>query len=364
MKYVLFASTALATVAAAGMASAQGMTLFGDARGGLYYDELLDNELQTTYRFRFGVRAEVETDSGITVGAEARADNANEAEQGTEGNFFVSGSLGTVTFGDTDGADERWVGDVPGNLSLTGLGDQNETVFLTNGGDFGDGAFGEVADDEFARPTIRYDFTVAGFGVSLSSNRTLQDWAVGGGYDFETGMGGVNIGVGYAEIDGFELVSEQGVPVTLEDINGDPVTAVGLNGDPVVLVTPIGVVLTQDDITSYSASIGGTFENFEAGVTWINNESDSADFQILNVGAETAFGEFGVGAYYTTVLDSGGVLAGDEAVGEINIDGDDGFGVTADYELGGGARVAGGVAKRRDRDSDEYVADLGIKVDF
>jgi outer membrane protein OmpU len=351
MKYVLFASTALATVAAAGMASAQGMTLFGDARGGLYYDEALDNELQTTSRFRFGVRAEAETDSGITVGAEARADHAQGAEQGRDGNFWVSGSMGTVTFGDTAGADEKWVGDVPGNLSLTGLGDQNETVFLTNGGDFGDGAFGEAPDDEFARPTIRYDFEIAGFGVSLSSNRTLQDWAVGTGFDFETGFGGFNVGLGYAEIDGFDLVSQENFPTEVTDIDGNPV----------IINVPQAVVVTQEDITSWSASLGGSFEMFEAGVTYIKNETDSADFDILNVGAETSFGNFGVGAFYTTVLSAGGALSDDEG---IDVEGNDGFGVTADYELGGGARVAGGVAKRRDREEDEYTADLGIKIDF
>ena len=50
----------------------------------------------------------------------------------------MSGSWGTLTFGDTNGADEQWVGDVPGDYSLTGLGDLDETRFVSNGGSFGD----------------------------------------------------------------------------------------------------------------------------------------------------------------------------------------------------------------------------------
>ena len=92
-----------------------------------------------------------ETDSGIIFGAEIRADNAEGGEGGDdgqiEGSVFVSGGFGTLTFGDTDGADEQWVGDVPGNFSLTGLGDLNETRFISNGGGFGDDDGVDFADN-------------------------------------------------------------------------------------------------------------------------------------------------------------------------------------------------------------------------
>ena len=82
-----------------------------------------------------------ETDSGITFGATIRADNAAGGQGGTNGqtagSVFVSGSWGTLTMGDTNGADEQWVGDVPGDYSLTGLGDLDETPFISNGGGFG-----------------------------------------------------------------------------------------------------------------------------------------------------------------------------------------------------------------------------------
>ncbi len=52
--------------------------------------------------------------------------------------------------GDTNAADEQWVGDVPGDYSLTGLGDLDETRFVSNGGSFG-GDFG----DNFAVQPLR-----------------------------------------------------------------------------------------------------------------------------------------------------------------------------------------------------------------
>ncbi len=103
--------------------------------------------------------------------------------------MFVSGSWGTLTFGDTNGADEQWVGDVPGDYSLTGMGNFDETPFVSNGGGFGNGNSINFANNPFARPTIRYDFDITGFGISLSSNRDLTDIVVGAGYSADFGGG-------------------------------------------------------------------------------------------------------------------------------------------------------------------------------
>ena len=59
----------------------------------------------------------------------------------------MSGSWGTLTFGDTNGADEQWVGDVPGDYSLTGLGDLDETQYVSNGGSFGNDTGNNFADE-------------------------------------------------------------------------------------------------------------------------------------------------------------------------------------------------------------------------
>ena len=115
----------------------------------------------------------------------------------------MSGSFGTLTFGDTNGADEQWVGDVPGDYSLTGLSDLDETRFISNGGSFGKDSGSNFAYNPFARPTIRYDFDIMGFGMSVSSNRDLTDIGVGAGYAADFGGGSWSAGVGYYKFDGF-----------------------------------------------------------------------------------------------------------------------------------------------------------------
>ena len=163
MKKILFATTALATLAVGGAASAE-IVLFGNARLGLGYNinndgtvnrpaeddtSSKDNSKRTlnvrnpdwdptdpdspefvrstivtqvgstedfraVSRIRFGVTMTGETDSGIAFGATIRADNAGgggtgpSAESGqTAGEVFVSGAWGTLTFGDTNAADEQ-----------------------------------------------------------------------------------------------------------------------------------------------------------------------------------------------------------------------------------------------------------------
>ena len=165
MKTILAASSALALVS--GTAAAQGVELFGEAFLGLGYNidndggVLFDDDGQTpdTVRaisqVRFGVEMTGETDSGMVFGAEIWADDAEGGEGGqvgqVEGSVFVAGSLGTLTFGDTDAADQQWVGDIPGNFSLTGLTDINETKFISNGGSFGDDSGETFAENPFAQ---------------------------------------------------------------------------------------------------------------------------------------------------------------------------------------------------------------------
>ena len=199
MKTTMPATTIAAVLLMGASASAQGVILFGDARLGLGYN--IDNDggvlvddagetpdtLRAISRVRFGVNMTGETDSGIVFGAEIQADNAEGGEGGevgqTEGSVFVSGSFGTLTFGDTDAADQQWVGDVPGNFSLTGLTDINETKFISNGGSFGERHRRELRReplrpaDAALRPRCSSDF-----GISVSTNRDLTDIAVGAGY--------------------------------------------------------------------------------------------------------------------------------------------------------------------------------------
>ena len=387
MKNVLFASTAFAALAIGGAASAQGITLFGDARLGLGYNINNDGsvngdeDLRAVSRVRFGVNMAGETDSGISFGATIRADNAVGGQGGslgqTAGNVFVSGSWGTLTFGDTAGADENWVGDTPGNLSLTGLGDLNETFFISNGGSFGTNVSNNFASNPDARPTIRYDFDIAGFGLSLSSNKKLTDIGVGAGYAGDFANGTWNVGVGYYNYKSFTTVDDTGtIDACYDPADGD-FTDLRVDGgcraaDAAVVIPAAAVSRTIPKGEQWSASGGMTYGDFGLGLVWTQADSKSnssvegAKFSTVGLGGTWGWDAFTVGAYYVNVYSADGALE--------SFDGEDTYGLTAAYDLGGGAQVAGGIATTFGRGSDinpnrgdrsgDTVADFGIKMSF
>ncbi len=370
MKKILFTSTALAALAIGGVASAQGITLFGDARLGLGYninnDGTVngDEDVRAVSRVRMGFNATGETDTGITFGATIRADNAIGGQGGsngqTAGEVFVSGSWGTLTLGDTSAADENWVGDIPGNLSLTGLGDLNETFYISNGGSFGTDNSNDFASNPTARPTIRYDFDIAGFGLSLSSNRDLSDIGVGAGYNGTFGAFDFGIGLGYYDFAAFTTVQEAGFE-TGTIIDGD--------GNEQRIAVPVAAISTENQGgEQYSAAITGGWESLSGGVVYTSASSSSAEFDTIGVGATYGFDAFAVGAYYVKILNADGEDDGLDA-----FDGEQTYGLTASYDLGGGAEVAGGIAStfgrgsafgNRDLGNAETVADFGIKMAF
>ncbi len=405
MKKILFATTAFASLAIGGAASAE-IVLFGSARLGIGYnirnngaadleatrsetatttstetilnpdgtttdvlveeettvDTLLEGteDLRAVSRVRWGVTMTGESDSGITFGATIRADNANGGGTGassgsgqTDGDVFVSGAWGTLTFGDTNGADEQHVGDANGNLSVTGLGDFNETPFISNGGGFGDDSI-NFANNPEARPTVRYDYNFEGFGLSASTNRNLNDVGVGASYTAEFGGGSVTGGVGYYDFQEFTTTSGT-------EVRGGEQWSVGATG---------------------------TFGGFSGGVVYTAASADynqgsgivGGDLDVLNVGLGYTFDAWSVSAYYATIM---------TANGPVDVfDDKDSYGASVQYDLGGGASVNFGVAQTYGRDArgdaftdngdgtfavnDDYisevdsatVADFGIKMAF
>jgi len=372
MKKILFATTALAGLAIGGAASAD-IALFGSARLGLGYNiqnngtlDLEDGDVnddgvvtslkgsedfRAISRIRWGATMTGESDSGITFGASIRADNAGGGGTGPtsasgqiEGNVFVSGAWGTLTYGDTNGADEQHVGDASGSYSVTGLGDLNETPFISNGGGFGDDRI-SFANNPEARPTVRYDYNFGGFGVSASTNRNLNDIGVGASYTLDFGQGSVTGGVGYYDFNEFDTF-----------VSGTPVTVRG--GE------------------QWSVGLSGAFGGFSAGVVYTAASSESAadeasgDLDVLNVGGAFTLDAWTFGAFYATVLTGNGSLDA--------YDGRDAYGASVQYDLGGGATVNFGVSQTYGRDAvgdpadalfipeieDGTVADFGIKMDF
>ena len=372
METIVAATSALVLLSAPEIAAAQGLELFGDAFVGLGYN--IDNEgavlfddeghtpdtLRAISQVRFGVEMAGETDSGIVFGAEIRADNAEGGEGGqvgqVEGSVFLSGDWGTVTFGDADAADQQWVGDVPGNFSLTGLTDISDTKFISNGGSFGDDSGETFAENPFARPTVRYDLVLDDFGISLSTNRDLTDLGIGAGFSADLAGGTWNFGIGYYNFASFVDLEEEGLVSNDFGIDGDITSEAG----PDTLI-PAG--------EQWSLGLGGEFEYYSVGITYTHAISDSKEFgraeaDDLLLGASVTLDALSIGAFY------GKVLAANGGPSLEILDGDDGYGVTAQYELGEGAFLNGGIVNSYSigagglRGSSATIADFGITLDF
>lgn len=274
-----------------------------------------DDELRALSRVRFVFTGVGESDSGITFGASIRADNASSGGTGasaasgqTAGSVFVAGAWGTLTYGDVDGADYQRVGDPIRNVTLTGLGDFNELPFLSNGGGTDNDELQFLADPD-ARPTVRYDYDIAGFGLSVSTDRDLDAVGVGAGYTLELGDGSVTFGAGYYDFSGFE---------------GE----IGYYGE-----------VDVPDGEEWSASLRGTFGAFQAGIGFAAiSAGDLGELDVLTGGAGFAHEAWSVYAYYSAVVD-GNALFGEA------LDGRDSYGMSVQYDLGGGATVNMGVAR-------------------
>jgi outer membrane protein OmpU len=344
MKKVLFATTAAGALAIGGMASAQGIALFGDARLGLGYQvdndgdfnaggEEDENEFRAISRVRFGVRMTGESTSGITFGATIRADNAIGGEgfpdedgwsNQTAGSVFVSGTYGTLTFGDIDEAHQLHVGDLP-ELGLTGLDFVNELPYL-----------GNRVDGALYRPTVRYDYDFAGFGLSLSTGSELQTIAIGGSYTFDFGGGSLTAGAGYynGDASGFEV-----------DLGDDEFLGV-----------------TDEDTDQIALGLSGEFSGFTGEVNYLMTDLDGDSLDVLGVGLGTTFGAIGVNAFYARVM-----KAEDVRLLKFAEEDDDSYGIDMTYDLGGGASVKGGVVRtltQPSTDDNETVADFGISMAF
>ncbi len=177
MKKVLLASTAL--VLSAGVAAAD-MKLTGNGRMGVI--DGFGDDIGFTSRFRAVFTGSGETDGGLSFGGSIRADNSAGGAAGTAGSVFVSGAFGTLTMGDVSGAPEAAVGDV-GGVGLTGLGDLNEAVYLSNG----------------ARPAMRYDYSFGDFGVHVSADNPALTSDTVFGVAVSYSAGAISAGLGYED---------------------------------------------------------------------------------------------------------------------------------------------------------------------
>ncbi len=293
MKNVLLASTALVAFTGAAVAD---VALSGRAEMGIFESDTVAGgvqELQFFTDIDVTFTMSGETDGGLTFGASVDLDEggagaaavANNADDGGA-TIFISGGFGTVTMGDTDGALD-WALTEAGNVGNPGSLADDETSHAGYNGSYLDGNGGTGTNDG---QILRWDYSMGAFGVAVSAEQNNNGttaagntgdigFAVGLKYTADLGGTAVKFGVGYQD-------------------NGNNSDVVGISVD---------------------ASLGN---GLSAGVVY-------SDWEIEGVADE----HFGIGLGYSM-----GALSLHANYGEFD-SGNDGFGIAAAYDLGGGAVV-------------------------
>lgn len=324
MKKFLIATTAL--VATAGVAAAE-VTLSGNGRMGVTYNqnEVLGGKsaLNFSSRIRVVFTLSGETDGGLQFGGSFRADNAGAggAKDGLAGNVYISGAFGQLAMGDTLGAAEEVIGDLPevgfqDLSSTTGLPSgafkdrlaigQNDISYLT-GDNGGANVLGTATG-----PNALYTYSTGALKFALSMNdgrngaaTDAQDFALGVKYT----MDAYSVALAY----------EVSKPVV-----GASAKHLIIGGEATFADTTVKAFYGDG-----SGIING-FKQYGLGVT--------SKFDAITAKAYIKKQEFG----------AADVLS---------------WGLGGEYSLGGGATLAGGIADN-DLPGSKMVADFGVKFAF
>jgi len=371
MNKLLLASTALVASTTFAMAD---VDLSGFAEMGIFGGEAsdgtsIDTQFHTDIDVTFSMSGE--TDAGLTFGASVDLDESigdNNADDGLGesaatrddsddggATIFVSGSLGTLTMGDTDGALDFAMTEA---IIGSSLGDNHE-----HAGYYGNNGLDGTFDDQVAR----YDYSFGDFAIAVSAEidddpDTLEIDTNGDGIlddaadDFAQVENDTILGIG-AKYNGEFAGISFGAGIGYQQLGMN--VAVDTDGDGI-----------NDDIDDMDSSvIGASLSlNMENGIQAILNYS-SFDESFLG-GFEDAGlldSHFGVAVGY----EFGSFLV---AVNYGKFDFEDGgdnsgIGVIANYDLGGGAELQAGYGRneinRDDLDDQEYdTYSFGIAMAF
>jgi outer membrane protein OmpU len=287
MKRFILTTTALAATCLGGAAYAQ-IELTGSAELGLFYsgapgaNENFEFHSDIDVRFTFSGA----TDNGLTFGASIDLDEEGgfAATNGGPEEIFLSGNFGTITMGDTDGAFDWALQELA--LGAGSIAD-DETAHL---GYYGNDGLDGFYDGQIAR--YDYSFGDFAFAVSVELDDTgLGDpvFGIGGRYSGTLGGLDLNVGLGYQRA----------------DFTGGDVDIAGASVD------------VEDE--HWRIGINYSLENFTIGL------------------ATTEVERYGAGASYNTGAITVGVNYG--VVDFDSVFETSGFGVTAGYDLGGGAEL-------------------------
>ena len=289
MKNILFATTAL--VATAGIASAD-VSISGFAEIGVFDNGNGDMQLFNDIDVTFSMTGE--TEGGMSFGASVDLDEISDVavNAATDNNSAagiaanISGSFGTVTLGDTDGASD-WA------LTETAIGGALADDHTAHAGYSGNSPLDGVSDGQI----LRWDNTVGAMGVAISfeqaadgatsdNDDTVQ---IGLKYTMDAGSATIGLGIGYADAG---TQTESGVT---GDTNAMGISLSLASGNLTgVLNYSDGEVLGFD--TSHVAlGLGVTMDALTVGVNW--GEFDIDDVKTNGVGLAVNY-DMGGGAVF------------------------------------------------------------------
>ncbi|WP_323716344.1 porin [Paracoccus aminovorans] len=338
MKKVLFATSAL--VLTAGVAAAE-VAVSGDGRMGVIYD---GNDAQFSSRARVKFTLTGESDAGLSFGGSFRVDQetfgtTRAASNGTRGAVWISGTYGKLSMGDTLSASEAAIGDLYeiGYTEGSFADDVEEISYLT-----GDGA------DRDQGSNILYEYTINQISLYASatdgsSNSWYADTYGANNADDDTAYALAAkysadswwAALGYAKRGDADEISLAGEG----KFNNFSVKGVYLKYSDAYVDAPLfGQSHTSGDepVVGFAAGVG-------ANVKLDNTIGLSAAYQMDAIAVK-------------------GFYRKDKYKSDADSQSFDSFGIGADYDLGGGAVLAGGII-----DTDylnDTVFDLGVKFSF
>jgi outer membrane protein OmpU len=329
MKNILFATTAL--VATAGIASAD-VSISGFAEVGIFDNGSGDMQLFNDIDVTFSMTGE--TDSGISFGASVDLDEISDTtvNAATDNNSAggiaanISGSFGTVTLGDTDGASD-WA------MTETAIGGSMADDHTAHAGYSGNSPLDGVADGQI----LRWNNTVGAMGVAVSfeqaangatsaNDDTVQ---IGLKYSMDAGSATIGLGIGYADAGSQTAVGNAATPSKIiTDASGVVTTtaagtAVAGTGESTL---QLGVPAVAN-VTGDTNGMGISLSVASGNLTSVLNYSDG---EVLGVDTSHVALGFGVTMDALTV----GVNWGEFDINNVKTNG---IGVAVNYNLGGGA---------------------------
>ncbi len=299
-------ATVLATSALALIASAASadITLSGSARMGLtYFNDGTDSATVFSSRVRIGFTASGETDSGLTFGASMRADQSGGNADGTFNN--------------------------------------DSTVYIS-------GAFGRLTMGDVNGASDALVGQVA--GVGYGPNDALQEIAFLGSHKtaiyYEYSDGGLTFGLGSGQL-----------------IDGDRTYSIGVKYATDTFSVALG--WESDSFTAEKRiSLGGS-ANFGAATVKgrVTDSSDDDRDRTYALSVDYTTGATTLTAFYANF---GNTLLDFSFPDPFLSEDTKHIGIGATYDLGGGAKVAGGLVRQNndDAEDDQTFADVGLKFSF